>query len=114
MQTHRPISLTCISCKYLNTNISSSITNHLNTHNIIRMEQHGFRKHCSCETKLLETIHELSSNLNANIQTDFLLLDFSKLLIKCLTNDYYLTMALLDQYLTGLKIFCLTENNKLF
>ena len=42
------------------------------------MEQHGFRKHRSCETQLLETLNDLSHNLNANIQTDFLLLDFSK------------------------------------
>ena len=42
------------------------------------MEQHGFRKQHSCESQLLQTIRDLSSNLNANVQTDFLLLDFSK------------------------------------
>ena len=41
-------------------------------------EQHGFRKYRSCETQLLEAINDLSSNLNAGIQTDLLLLDFSK------------------------------------
>jgi len=75
---YRPISLTCICCKIFEHIISSSITNHLNSHNIICMEQHGFRKHRSCETQLLETLNDLSCNLNANIQTDFLLLDFSK------------------------------------
>ena len=39
------------------------------------MEQHGFRKHRSCET---QTLNDLSHNFNANIQTDFLLLDFAK------------------------------------
>jgi len=34
--------------------------------------------HRSCESQLLETINDLSFNLNAKIQTDFLLLDFSK------------------------------------
>ena len=38
-------------------------------------EQHGFQRYHSCETQLLECI---SSNLNAGIQTDLLLLDFSK------------------------------------
>jgi len=32
----------------------------------------------SCETQLLEAINDLSYNLNAGIQNDFLLLDFSK------------------------------------
>jgi len=69
---------------------SLSITNHLNTHNIICMEQHGFRKHRSGETQLLETLNDLSHNLKANIQTDFLLLNFSKVFDKvshnCLTS----------------------------
>ena len=75
---YRSISLTCICCKIFEHILSSSITNHLNTFNIICKEQHGFRKHRSCETQLLEAVNDLTSNLNANIQTDLLLLDFSK------------------------------------
>ena len=41
-----------------------------------------FCKWRSCESQLLQTIHDLSSNLNANIQTDFLLLGFSKVFDK--------------------------------
>ena len=36
------------------------------------------RKYRSRKTQLLEAINDLSSNLNAGIQTDLLLLDFSK------------------------------------
>ena len=75
---YRPISLTCICCKIFEHTLSSSITNHLNTFNIICREQHGFQRHRSCETQLLEAVNNLTSNLNANIQTDLLLLDFSK------------------------------------
>lgn len=51
-------------------------------------EQHGFRKCCSCETQLLEGINDLSSDLNAGIQTD-LLLDFLKAFdTACLSNTY--------------------------
>jgi len=32
--------------------------------------QHGFRKHCSCETQLLLTIHDLTSALNQGKQID--------------------------------------------
>ena len=75
---YHPISLTCICCKIFEHIFSLSITKHLNTFNIICKEQHGFRKHHSCETQLLEAVNDLTSNLNANIQTDLLLLDFSK------------------------------------
>ena len=47
-------------------------------------EQNGFRKYCFYEIRLLEVINDLSSNLNAGIQTDLLLLDFSKVSHKCL------------------------------
>ena len=41
-------------------------------------EQHGFRKHRLCEIQLLETINDLAMSLNKGVQTDILLLDFSK------------------------------------
>ena len=40
--------------------------------------QHGFRKKCSCETQLLETISDLTSALDAGHEVDVLFLDFSK------------------------------------
>ena len=40
--------------------------------------QHGFRKHHSCETQLLQTIHDLAKSINNCEQTDSILLDFSK------------------------------------
>ena len=41
---YRPISLTCIPCKIFEHIIYSHIFKHLNTHNILSQEQHGFRK----------------------------------------------------------------------
>ena len=52
--------------------------NHLNIYNIILIEQHGFQKHCSSDTQLMETLNYPSSNFYANNQTCFLLYDVSK------------------------------------
>ena len=55
--------------------IVPSISTHANFDNIICSEQHGFCKNRSCETQLLETVHDL----NVSNQTD---LDFSKVFDK--------------------------------
>jgi len=70
----RPISFTCVCCKVFEHIVSSAISNHANIHNIICTEQHGFRKHRSCEKQLLETINNIAMSLNSTIQTDLLLL----------------------------------------
>ena len=75
---YRPISLTCICCKVFEHIVVSSVSAHANLHNTICKEQHGFQKHYSHETQLLETVHDLTSSLNAGKQIDLLLLDFSK------------------------------------
>ena len=62
--SYRPVSLTCICCKILEHIIYSSIWYHLEDHNIICDEQHGFRSGRSCETQVLNTIHDLVQNLN--------------------------------------------------
>ena len=75
---YRPASLTSICCKILEHIVYSSIWHHLEDHNIICDEQHGFRSGRSCETQLLMTIHDLAQNLNNRKQTDVILLDFTK------------------------------------
>ena len=56
------ISLISICCKILEHIIYSGISHHLEEHNVIRNEQHGFRSGCSCETQLLITIHDFANN----------------------------------------------------
>ena len=46
--------------------------------NILSDVQFGFRQCRSAELQLLQTIHDLSYNLNGRSQTDLILLDFSK------------------------------------
>ena len=77
---YRPVSLTCICCKHLEHIVVSNILKHLDLHNILVDCQHGFRAKRSCETLLLTLSHELLSNLHvhSSIQTDLIILDFSK------------------------------------
>ena len=51
---------------------------HLNAHNILHDAQHGFRKHRSTETQLIQLIDNLAHNIDNRIQTDAILLDFQK------------------------------------
>ena len=51
---------------------------HLEALNILSEKQHGFRKHHSCESQLLLTIHDLAKGLDDKQQIDAILLDFSK------------------------------------
>ena len=75
---YRPISLTCISCKLLEHVISSSIMKHQDQNNILFPFQHGFRLRHPCETQLLVTVHDLAKGIDQHLQTDLVLLDFTK------------------------------------
>ena len=58
--------------------IHSHIMKHFDLEKTLSNAQHGFRKHHSCETQLLQTIHDLAKSINNCEQTDSILLDFSK------------------------------------
>ena len=75
---YRPVSLTCITCKIMEHIVCSQIGRHLDHKNILHPNQHGFRKGLSCETQLVDTIHELAYSINQKAQTDVIFLDFSK------------------------------------
>ena len=51
---------------------------HLEKHNILNDEQHGFRKGRSCETQLALTINDLAKILDKQGQADVIIMDFSK------------------------------------
>ena len=58
--------------------VVSNFMRHLDSHNILNENQHGFRQKRSCETQILLTIDELSKNINSGKQVDMAILDFSK------------------------------------
>ena len=58
--------------------VLSHIAKHLSTNDILINQQHGFRKFFSCETQLIKVINDWAKGLNQNVQTNVILLDFSK------------------------------------
>ena len=51
---------------------------HLDINDVLHDAQHGFRKRRSCETQLLLSADDFLKTLDKNVQTDAILLDFSK------------------------------------
>jgi hypothetical protein len=75
---YRPISLTCVACKVMEHIVTSHIMRHADTNSILYKLQHGFRSKLSCETQLIEFIDDIANNMDSRIQTDVVVMDFSK------------------------------------
>ena len=75
---YRPVSLTCVCCKILEHVIVRQIVHHYERHNILTNHQHGFRAKHSCVSQLITTVHDLLTNHDESVQTDIIVLDFSK------------------------------------
>ena len=58
--------------------VHTHIMKHFDKENILSDIQHGFRKQRSCETQLIQTVHDLTKAMNDKDQIDSILLDFSK------------------------------------
>ena len=58
--------------------IVSNIWKHLHKHDIILHFQHGFQSGLSCESQLIETVHDWMTALDNKTQIDTILLDFAK------------------------------------
>ena len=56
----------------------SHVIKHLDDHHLLNDAQHGFQKHCYCESQLILTVQDLAKGLNDGEQIDAVLLDFSK------------------------------------
>ena len=77
-ENYRPISLTSLLCKILESIIKDNILCHLDKHSLIKSSQHGFTKGKSCLTNLLEFMEEVTENLDVGIPVDVIYLDFAK------------------------------------
>ena len=75
---YRPVSLTCIVCKVMEHVVHSNIMCHLDQYDILTDKQHSFRQHRSCESQLILTVHDLATTLDKRLQTDVIIMDFSK------------------------------------
>ena len=75
---YRPISLTPICCKILETLVREKITEHLTVNDMISNRQHGFVCKKSCGSNLLETVDEWTKILDSGGKVDAVFLDFAK------------------------------------
>ena len=75
---YRPISLTSVPGKLLESIIKDRVVAHLDTHGLIRPSQHGFRAGMSTVTNLLEFYHNMFCTLNTTGSVDVVFLDFRK------------------------------------
>jgi len=76
-----PIALTSVCSKVMEHIVHSGIIKHLEQHDILSDQQHGFPKNRSCETQLILTVNDRARNVNNLSQIKASLLDFSE----CLT-----------------------------
>ena len=63
---YRPVSLTCIVCKVLESIVRDVIVTYFNDNNLYSKCQHGFRKGRSCVTQLLQVMEDLTTALDEN------------------------------------------------
>ena len=75
---YRPISLTSVVCKILETLIRDKIVNHLEENKLIKNTQHGFRNKRSCLTNLLDFFHDVLNQYDESKAVDIIYLDFQK------------------------------------
>ena len=75
---YRPVSLTSVVGKLLESVIKDGIAAHLESGEIIGQSQHGFTKGKSCLTNLIEFFEDVTSRVDKGEPVDVLYLDFQK------------------------------------
>ena len=75
---YRPVSLTCVLCKVMESVLRDAIVEHLAKHHLIRNTQHGFTRGRSCLTNLLEYLEVLTKLMDTGRAVDIVYLDFAK------------------------------------
>ena len=75
---YRPVSLTCITSKVLESLIRDEIVTHMTANKLYSKCQHGFRRKRSCITQLLEVMENFTCLLDDGYSFDVVYLDFKK------------------------------------
>eukprot|EP00061_Rhincodon_typus_P005229 g24492.t1 len=75
---YRPISLTLVVGKILDSIRKDEIAEYLEVHGKVRLNQHDFIKEVSCLTNLIEFFEEIMSRLDKGEPVDVIYLDFQK------------------------------------
>jgi len=75
---YRPVSLTSVCCKMMESIIKDEMMSHLQKNGLIRASQHGFVPGRSCTTNLLEFLEGVSVKIDEGKPVDVVFLDFAK------------------------------------
>ena len=78
VSNYRPISLTSVISKILERIVTGKITDFLLQNNILSDRQHGFLRHRSNCTNMLECMNDWSLNVELGYQTVVIYIDFAK------------------------------------
>ena len=78
VNNYRPISLTCILCKVMESIIRNQIVVHCDSNKLISDAQHGFRSNYSTFTNLFEIMNGITLALDNKDNIDLICIDFSK------------------------------------
>ena len=76
-KNYRPVSLTSSVCKLLENIVRQQLQTHLNRHNLLIDNQHGFRSKRSCETQLISSLNDWCKALENKQNIDIIYLDIS-------------------------------------
>ena len=77
-KNYRPVSLTSVICKLLESLIKPHLLDFVLTNMYIQPDQHGFIPHRSCVTNLLETLDDWTYSIDNGIPVDVIFIDFEK------------------------------------
>ena len=75
---YRPVSLTCILSKVLESFVRDALVSHMMDNKLYSSCQHGFRKHRSCVTQLLEVMEHFTDFYDNGNSFDVIYFDFKK------------------------------------
>ena len=78
VRNYRPISLTCISCKIMESIISANCLSYLNSSNIISADQYGFLSRKSTCSQLLVYLNDITVSVDNKERVDAVYIDFAK------------------------------------
>ena len=84
---YRPISLTSIVCKVMESIIKDGILAYMVSNKLLRNLQHGFASGKSCQSNLLLMLNFLTESIKNGTDAGLVYLDFAKHLIRCHTID---------------------------
>ncbi len=78
VSNYRPISLTCVACKVMESILRDNIFSFLSENNLISIHQHGFIPGKSTVTQLIECLNSWHNSLDEGKVVDVIYLDFRK------------------------------------